>query len=107
MIGYKKWDFRFVNKIDNGTTLGECKHPTSKHNNTKGHIRITKGMHGIEKANTILHEINHAIFYSQGLNIPYDQEEQVVLSMTNGLVQFIKDNLKFFKAIIRMIEKSQ
>jgi len=107
LIGYKKWDFRFVDKIDRGNALGECEHPASKHNNTKGHIRIAKGMHGIEKANTILHEINHAIFYSQGLHMPDDVEEQVVLAMTNGFIQFAKDNPKFVKKILRLIESDR
>jgi len=62
LIGYKKWDFRFVDKIDNGESVGVCEHPPSKHNSSKGHIRIAKGLHGIEKANTIMHEVNHAIF---------------------------------------------
>lgn len=102
-IGYKEYDMYFVKKIDGGATCGDCNSLCG----TKGLIRIAKGQKKIEKANTILHEIMHALVYVQGLepDLKGDKEEKVVLSLTNGLIQFMRDNPRVMDQIIKMIKK--
>lgn len=81
--------------------------PTFKKNNAdfwgqfvarKGLIEIQKEAQGDDLANTLLHEVIHAIVYNSSLNSeggaledPKD-EEQVVNSMTNHLMALFKDN---------------
>lgn len=44
--------------------------------------------------NTLLHEIFHGIFYTQGLHtvVEDDMEETVVTCLVNGLSQVLRDN---------------
>lgn len=105
-IGYRKYKMRFVKRIDKGKTRGECYNPSS-HKLELGLLKISGGMDSTDKAATILHEIAHAIIYTQGLELSDKTEEKFVLAMTNGLTGFIKDNPKFFSKIVRMIQKEK
>lgn len=102
-IGYKEYHMYFVKKIDGGATFGDCTSLCG----SRGVIRIAKGQKKVEKANTILHEIIHALVYVQGLepDLKGDKEEKVVLSLTNGLIQFMRDNPKVMNQIMKMIKK--
>lgn len=103
-IGYKEYVLKFVKKIDDQDGQGECTTIWwSNHDHPTGTIRIKKGQAGVEKANTILHEIGHAIIASQSPKISDKLEEHIVNSFTNGLVAFIKDNPKFFSQIVDLI----
>lgn len=104
-IGYKDFDIIFINKIDKGKSIGECVLPSSEHKLSKGKIRIAKGQDGIEKANTILHEILHAICYVKGLELTDKLEERIVCAITNGIVGFIKDNPKYALKLFKLIKK--
>ena len=61
-------------------------------------IEIQEEAKGIDLANTLLHEIIHAIVYHSSLNSEGgplkdgDEEEQAVNSMTNSLMGVFKDN---------------
>ena len=61
-------------------------------------IEIQEEAKGIDLANTLLHEIIHAIVYHSSLNSEGgplkdgDEEEQAVNSMTNWLIGVFKDN---------------
>jgi predicted SprT family Zn-dependent metalloprotease len=55
-------------------------------------IKICKSQSKEELANTLLHEILHAIMWSQGLKLSESTEEKVVTQITNGLCCVIKDN---------------
>lgn len=105
-IGYRNYDIVFVKKIDGEKSHGECiypKHPM----HGKGKIRILKGQDGIEKSNTILHEIFHAIARDKGLELSDAMEERIVCAFTNGLVAFIKDNPKFFINFLLLMFKKK
>ena len=101
-IGYKDYDMFFVKKIDGGATLGDCEN----NDGTRGVIRIAKGQRKVEKANVILHEILHAIVYTQGLKINDKEEEKIVLALTNGLIDFMKENPKVIKSLASLLRKS-
>lgn len=97
-IGYKDFTLYFVNSIDGGETNGECVKDV-------GVIKITKGLNNIEKANTVLHEVFHGIWHVQGIGMGDETEERVVTAMTNGLVDFIRDNPRFVDRVISLIGK--
>lgn len=100
-IGYRDFTLRFLKKINKGEELGLCTYP-SKRVKCKGQISIAKGMDDAEKANTILHEILHAICYTQGLDLPVAEEERVVNSLSNGLIAFIRDNPRFTLQLLKL-----
>ena len=100
-IGYKKYLMYFVKKLDGGKTQGDC----ANHDGVKGVIRIAKGQHKVEKANTVLHEILHAICHVQGLNLTDKEEERIVLSLTNGLIDFMRENPKMVEQLQGLVKK--
>jgi len=75
-----------------------------------GTIEIQKEIEGVDLANTVLHEIMHAIVYNSSLNSEGGSlsdgkdEEQVVNSMCNQLMMVFRDNpwlLDFLKEQIK------
>ena len=100
-IGYRDYTISFK-EMTNGLQ-GECD-KTFFSNQEKGRITIKKGMDDIEKCNTMLHEIMHAIFTERGLIFSDKTEERIVLSMTNGLIDFIRDNPRFFKRWLKLMD---
>jgi hypothetical protein len=101
-VGYKNYILRFADKLPGDKTMGDCTYP-SQHNHTKGVIRIIKGLEPVEKGNTILHEILHAIFMDKGLELEDKLEERIVLATANGLVAFIRDNPEFAKQLLKLL----
>jgi len=82
----------------------------------KGVIEIQKEIQGDDLANTLLHEVLHAIVYASSLNSEggaledHKDEEQTVNSITNHLMAVIKDNpwfLDFLKEQIKPENQSQ
>lgn len=65
-------------------------------------IAIREGQHPVEEADTLLHEIFHAIWYVMSISDGGAAEEQVVRRLASGMLQVILDNphvLKYFAAI--------
>lgn len=100
-IGYKDFFVRYVNKFKDKKQVGECELPIDR---IKGIIRIKRGMDSVERANTIIHEILHAIWYTQGIGLESKTEERVVCAITNGLIGFMRDNPEYTQEIIDMLE---
>ena len=82
----------------------------------KGVIEIQKEIQGDDLANTLLHEVLHAIVYASSLNSEGGaledgkDEEPTVNSITNHLMAVIKDNpwfLDFLKEQIKPENQSQ
>ena len=82
----------------------------------KGVIEIQKEIQGDDLANTLLHEVLHAIVYASSLNSEGGaledgkDEEQTVNSITNHLMAVIKDNpwfLDFLKEQIKPENQSK
>jgi hypothetical protein len=61
----------------------------------QGRIQICSNQGKQEFANTVLHEVMHAICWSQGLKLNDKVEEAVVTQLTNGLCTLFKDNPEF------------
>jgi len=75
--------------------MAECCVETSK-------IRVFPVTSKHEMCNTVLHEILHAICWTQGLSSTLSSatEEKVVIAMANGLTLLMRDNpelMKWFK----------
>lgn len=69
---------------DNPDQAGECR--TEEHE-----ISISDGQPPVEEADTVLHEIMHALW--QHLDIGHRRiEEQVIRKMATGLTQVFQDN---------------
>ena len=74
-------------------------------------IEIQKEVDGIDYANTLLHEIMHAIVYLSSLNADGgalkedDNEEQVTNTLTNWLMGVFRDNPKLLDIIKREVTK--
>ena len=77
-----------------------------EYDHRKNSISIQTGLSPLDEANTLLHEILHAVAYINSLtqsDQPLDtenKEEIVINSITNGLAQVFRDNkwlLQYFK----------
>ena len=100
-------------------TINEKLDHLTKHTETvdwERTIEIQKEIEGVDLANTVLHEIMHAIVYNSSLNsdggalVDGKDEEQVVNSMCNQLMMVFRDNtwlLDFIKDRINQSEKSK
>ena len=71
-------------------------------NNPQCVIAVKDGQHPIEEADTLLHEIYHAIFYCMSIAMGSANEEEVVRRLASGTIAVMMDNphlLKYFQAI--------
>lgn len=50
-------------------------------------------------ANSVLHETIHAIVHNYIYQIDLCKEEEIVTQLTNGLIQVLRDNPKFFEEL--------
>lgn len=64
----------------------------AQHDHAKAEIRVALWIDAEKAANSILHEILHAIYYNWDINEKKACEERVVFPMANGLCSVIIDN---------------
>lgn len=86
------WGKRAAHESDR---MGECGHQTLE-------IRIDFDHHPRQSANTLLHEITHAIWWAYGLQAADDQERTVTV-LANGWSQVWRDNPSIFAWIVSML----
>lgn len=55
-------------------------------------IEVRQGQGPREEANTLVHEVLHAICYAYGLRLSFDEEERIVNAMANGLCDLLARN---------------
>lgn len=75
--------------------LGTC-------NNHNCVIAVKDGQHPVEEADTLIHEIMHAIWYTMHISGSGAGEEEVVRRMASGFMGVLMDNpdlLKYLQAI--------
>lgn len=106
-IGYRNYTLRFVKSLDGGRHLGEHVEVPLNVENYRGIIRVVKGLEKKEKANTILHEILHAIWYVQGIGMKPKEEERTVSALANGLIAFMRDNPRLVLAMLKMAREEE
>ena len=61
----------------------------------EGYIDILRGQRPFDEADTILHEVLHAIRYCQGREDGGEVEEDYVRSLATGLIGVLQDNPEF------------
>lgn len=54
----------------------------------------------VEEADTVLHEVLHAIFYTMKIGLDLDTEEKCVSALATGLIGVIQDNPEWAQWII-------
>ena len=57
-----------------------------------GEITVRPGVHPVEEADTVIHEILHAIAFLMNIGLSDKVEENVVRKMATGLTQVFMDN---------------
>jgi hypothetical protein len=81
------------------TWLGTCE---AAH----GHIRIARGQEPHQKADTLLHEVLHAVWYGAALSEVKHlrpHEELVVRAFTAGLAQVLRDNPRAVASLVKAL----
>ena len=71
----------------------------------EGIIGYTTDEKGVSHANTLLHEILHAIVYQWNLELEEKEEEKLVNSLTNGLTTVFVDNPKLMDYLKEKIKE--
>jgi hypothetical protein len=94
-IGRSQYRLIFRKTLPNDD-LGQCDFE-------KRLITVKRGQKN--EANTVLHEILHAICDEQKINLEYEQEERVVNRITNGLQEFLIKNQAFGEQLLRELMK--
>jgi len=92
-IGYRDFQLLFADKLETENMVGSC-------NATHGIIEIEDNRDCVEHTNTILHEILHAIFHTQGAGLSAKEEERIVNIVANGLTQVLRDNSDFIQSVL-------
>jgi hypothetical protein len=69
--------------------------------NGKQRIDIQGDLPPGEEADTVLHEVLHAILFQMAVLLPPDVEEQFVRSSASGLYAVLQDNPQFAKWLIQ------
>jgi hypothetical protein len=93
-IGNRNWGITYRRKLQ-GDMLGWCILAP------KWEIQIKKKQGDI--ADTILHEVLHAICYDQKLKLEDEEEERIVLALATGLTRFFRDNPEYTDKLMGMI----
>lgn len=77
------------------TRIGVC----DKHEHE---IAVCAGLNPQMTGNVLIHEMLHAVFYSMGIEIGDDNEEDLVNRLANGLQQVMRDNPEAVKYLMSL-----
>lgn len=70
-------------------------------------IRIADGQSGFDEVDTVIHEVMHAIRFTQGRENGGEVEEDYVRSLATGLTNVFRDNPGLYQWIGRTLKKDQ
>ncbi|MDR5812026.1 hypothetical protein QCE62_00290 [Caballeronia sp. LZ033] len=70
-------------------------------------IHIGDDMSGFDEVDTVLHEIMHAIRFTQGRENGGEVEEDYVRSLATGLTNVFRDNPGLYRWVGRILKKDQ
>ncbi len=76
-------------------SLGQC-------NNGDMTIDIAEGQHPIEEADTLIHEVLHAIWFVMSASMGGADEEVIVRRMSTGLIGVYMDNPNFLTYLLEV-----
>jgi hypothetical protein len=86
--------YQFPSPMGDGA-LGLC-------NNAAMTIDIQEGQHPIEEADTLLHEVMHAVWFVMSASMGGADEEVIVRRMSTGLTGIFMDNPHFLRYLIEV-----
>lgn len=69
-------------------------------------IVIRDGLLPIEEADTLLHEVMHALIASAGITIPDTEEEPIVRALASTLTGVLKENPTFRRYINHLLSRT-
>lgn len=95
-VGRKTYTVHYKTRLKENT-LGWCIYAKDG----KGRIEIKRKQGDI--ADTIIHEVLHAICDDQKLKLADDEEERIVTALANGLTRFLRDNPEFRDKLIQLL----
>ena len=95
-IGRKTYTVHYKTRLSENT-LGWCIYAKDG----KGRIEIKRKQGDI--ADTIIHEVLHAICDDQKLKLEHEEEERIVGALANGLTRFLRDNPEFREKLVGLL----
>lgn len=87
-LGAREWALRYRRPSSMAGAAGLCHYD-------KATLDIAIGQSPMDEADTVLHEVFHAIRYCQGRDYGDEVEEDYVRSLSTGLIVALKDNPEF------------
>lgn len=99
-IGYRDYILSYVKRLTSRKFIGECE-KLGRRDTHDGKIWVKSTLDTIERLDTEWHEIGHAIFDTQGLNLSDGLEERIVDSYTHGQILFMKENKDYMKKFLK------
>lgn len=88
-VGYTNYDVVEKAEVDGGRCWGEC-------DRNVGVISLKEGMPSRKRADTLIHELFHAIWGEYNIH-EGDDEERIVLTMATAWTQILLDNPELCK----------
>jgi hypothetical protein len=102
-IGYRDYVVSKIPLLETATDnrIGQCNHAS-------GQIRVatedSSGQHpGDEVADTLIHEVLHALWRGYGLSGDREEEEHCVTMLAHGIIALMRNNPAFFPTLESMI----
>ena len=86
-IGYKNYKVKNLDSI-----VSKCNEINGQFLASDGMIALSSTEDNISHANTLIHEILHAIVYQWGIELDDKEEERICNTIANGLTTVFVDN---------------
>ena len=86
-IGYKNYKIKSLDSI-----VSKCNEINGQFLAADGMIALSSTEDNISHANTLIHEILHAIVYQWGIELDDKEEEKICNTLANGLTTVYVDN---------------
>ena len=86
-IGYRNYKIKNLDSI-----VSKCNEINGQFLATDGVIALSSDEDSISHANTLIHEIFHAIVYQWGVELDDKEEEKICNTLANGLTTVLVDN---------------
>ena len=86
-IGYRDYKIKNLDSI-----VSKCNEINGQFLASDGMIALSSTEDNISHANTLIHEILHAIVYQWGIDVDDKEEEKICNTLANGLTTVFVDN---------------
>jgi Zn-dependent peptidase ImmA (M78 family) len=95
-IGYRTYQIKAWTDLELVTTesYGQC-------DKQRGIIYVCTHLDDVVIADTLLHEVLHAVWHEYGLQDD-DREERIVHTLASGLIQVMRDNPQVIRYLLKL-----